>query len=335
MVRRSCALGLRRCFLDFKFNRSRQFNAQRLALKQNHFDLDVFLEPLTLVLWQHIVVHFDLLVGFVVHEDERPLPVAGGVIEVLHRSIVDTDIIELVSGIQAVGLDRPGVEVLHLGLHIGRPLAGLDVLGVQHDVQGTLPHDGLTASDIVGFDWHRPHIVARTSASPKPNEPDTKAMLIRIHKPSKSGKQPVLICTRANGSETLAPATVGVEHDLVHYAVETELGLKQSFYALVASGWNIQDFNVPGAMKNTNLPEEAGRTEFIIGLLQMERRNGEPYADLNAELATICTQRGITPPIQVDEAALPRIRKKIDELCYQWVVTQPGSVMELEWKTQK
>lgn len=156
-------------------------------------------------------------------------------------------------------------------------------------------------------------------------------MLIRMHRPKNAAKPAVLVCVRDDGSETIAAANVGVEHDLVHYAVETELGLRDSFYSLVARGWNIADFNVPAAAQNLDLPAEAGRTEFIVGLLQIELRNGEPYADFNAELARMCAERGVEPVIHVDETALPRIRAKLGELLHAWVAVEPGAALELRW----
>ena len=80
-------------------------------------------------------------------------------------------------------------------------------------------------------------------------------LLIRITKGK--GKPDTLTCRRPNGSSTWARCPGPAQHDLIHYAVETVLGLKHSFYSLVAQGYDIADFEVPGARKALNLPDEA------------------------------------------------------------------------------
>ena len=47
-----------------------------------------------------------------------------------------------------------------------------------------------------------------------------------------------LACVREDGTSTWRRIQRGLAfHDLAHYAVETELGLTEGFYGLVASGW--------------------------------------------------------------------------------------------------
>jgi len=99
-------------------------------------------------------------------------------------------------------------------------------------------------------------------------------MLIRFSRPK---GVPVLTCVRDDGRATYSKSRHGeffALHDLLHYAVESTLGLRDSFFGLVARGWTIADFDGPGVLEK--LPPEAGQTEFIVGLLLQDYMAGEP-----------------------------------------------------------
>lgn len=50
-------------------------------------------------------------------------------------------------------------------------------------------------------------------------------------------KPNTLACIRADGSVTWSSlGRIPIHHDLTHYAVETTLGLKNSFFGLLAKG---------------------------------------------------------------------------------------------------
>src|SRR6185295_13549449 len=86
---------------------------------------------------------------------------------------------------------------------------------------------------------------------------------------------PVLTCTRDDGTSTYSKSAHGPffgPHDLMHYAVETTLGFRDSFFGLIARGRTIASFNEPGAA--ANLPPEAILTEHIVNLLQQEQASG-------------------------------------------------------------
>ncbi|MHC5065916.1 MAG: hypothetical protein ACYTG5_18295, partial [Planctomycetota bacterium] len=85
-----------------------------------------------------------------------------------------------------------------------------------------------------------------------------------------------LTCTRDDGTVAMAQLRPGFgpEHDFAHYAVESVLGRKQSFFGLVAGGLSIQDFEQAGAKQALELPDEAQQTEAFVYQLQMELRQG-------------------------------------------------------------
>lgn len=156
---------------------------------------------------------------------------------------------------------------------------------------------------------------------------------MRVQLIKRQGKPGLLRCVRADGSETMAPMVVGPEHDLAHLAVETTLGLSKAFYGLVRDGMRIQDFDVAGAAKRLDLPDEAGAVEFIVSLLQMERRQGNTYDDFHAELerAVAGARRppGVIPSLS--DTQLNEIRRLLDDLMARWIATPPGGTLEVEF----
>ncbi len=94
-------------------------------------------------------------------------------------------------------------------------------------------------------------------------------MIIRFKK-SPPNKPHALSCIRSDGSTTWTRLRVPVQHDLIHYVVETTLGLRDSFYGLLARGVNITDFEKPKAERTFDLTDEAVHTEYIVSLFQME-----------------------------------------------------------------
>ncbi|MCZ6837627.1 MAG: hypothetical protein O7G85_17780 [Planctomycetota bacterium] len=147
-------------------------------------------------------------------------------------------------------------------------------------------------------------------------------------------KPDTLVCVRADGTSTIARLNIPTMHDLIHYAVETTLGLRESFYGLVERGISIQHFNSPGIA--ISLPDEAIHTEHLVNLLTMEMSNGKAYEDLKAELARVCKGSGRNPlPAPGRDFLTPgnveTIRAEIGRLLYEWRAIPPGETMTLEF----
>lgn len=154
--------------------------------------------------------------------------------------------------------------------------------------------------------------------------------LIRITK--RRGKRPLLLCRRVDGTQTMAELTVGADHDLGHFAVETTLGYRRAFYGLVAGGMNIEDFNVAAVTTRIDIPDEAIATEFIVGLLQTEIVSGEPLSDFNDALrrAMAGGRRPMSAPT-ISDADLSTMRRRFGELLGRWHALGVGEAIELEW----
>jgi len=145
-------------------------------------------------------------------------------------------------------------------------------------------------------------------------------------------KPNTLTCIRADGSSTWANlGKMPVGHDLTHYAVETTLGLQNSFFGLLAKGYSIQDFALPKEQRTIVVPAEAKQTEFVVGLLQAELSDGAPNPEFFAVLDNACRNANLPLPRHRNPRQLDAIRTRIRELLLQWRSVPPGGALELEF----
>ena len=136
-----------------------------------------------------------------------------------------------------------------------------------------------------------------------------------------------LTCARDDGTTTMSKFRA--THDLVHYAVETELDIPDSFYRLIAAGLDIEAFNQPGAAQALALPNGAKLAEAVVSLFEMERISFTSYSEqlFNQYLQSMCVQ-GDTP-FSISRATLTRIRARIADLFRRWSAVMPGESLEL------
>ena len=156
-------------------------------------------------------------------------------------------------------------------------------------------------------------------------------LLIRIKK--KSDGDSALTCSRADGSSTWQrlegrQGRFFPLHDFTHYAVETELKHRRGFYGLVADGWNLEDFGSSGP--RGPLPEDMDPSEYIVGLLDLERTQGgrRTVSDLLAE-AEDTPSLAAAVMARVGEAELDAIRARCTELIALWDALPVGGALEL------
>lgn len=91
---------------------------------------------------------------------------------------------------------------------------------------------------------------------------------MRLHLKKRGRGEAIITFVRADGSSTsgqLGAAAFGATHDLAHYVVETTLRTHSGFYGLLASGWDIPDFERKGAARE--IPDNAIALECVIGQL--------------------------------------------------------------------
>lgn len=155
-------------------------------------------------------------------------------------------------------------------------------------------------------------------------------LTIRIKK--KADGSAALSCLRADGSVTWQRQT-GPQgaffplHDLTHYAVETELGLEQAFYGLVASGWEFADFGQP--WPRGAIPAQAGMAELIVGFLDTERASGATWTAAAINETAALHESGAN--VRLTDSELARIRDTRHALFDRWRSLPAGETLELSF----
>ncbi|MFN2563706.1 MAG: hypothetical protein ABR499_01675 [Gemmatimonadaceae bacterium] len=144
----------------------------------------------------------------------------------------------------------------------------------------------------------------------------------------------MLVLVRENGSSTSGPigptGGYGPVHDLAHYVVERTLGLSEGFLGLVASGWEIGDFEVKGAAKR--LPDEAVFAESAAGELSRQAMMWQWSSAEDYVWAVETYMRQARPdyavPVITNET-FEGMRVELLELRRRWNDLAPGETPEL------
>jgi hypothetical protein len=157
-------------------------------------------------------------------------------------------------------------------------------------------------------------------------------MLIRF---SKADGAPVLTCVRDDGSLTYAKSAHAPffgPHDLMHYAVESTLNLRDAFFGLIARGKSIAWFAEPGSA--AKLPPEALHTELMVNQFLLEASSGTACGaeEFNRALSASAAQaskeqQGL--PRRVTDAELTRIRECFAELLGRYRALKSKECLEL------
>ena len=146
----------------------------------------------------------------------------------------------------------------------------------------------------------------------------------------------ILVLVREDGSSTTGsigpPNGYGPVHDLAHYVVERALGLGEGFLGLVASGWDISDFEQKGAAKR--LPVEAILAEVAAGEISRQAlmwrwSSAEDYA-WAVETTIRRSQPDYTLPA-IAHDAFEGMRAELLQLRQRWNELSPGETLELSF----
>jgi len=156
-------------------------------------------------------------------------------------------------------------------------------------------------------------------------------MIIRLTKAKNEGRQDWLACVRDDGSQTSWPLSSHfAQHDLLHYVVETALGLEEAFFGSIAKGRDIDSFGTQGGQKDTYTKDEM-EAELLVRLLQGEVQTGsaQGYAEFCEMLALTCQKRNWPMPQHFSEKKFDDIKDKINNFEAQWIELSAGASMEL------
>lgn len=144
----------------------------------------------------------------------------------------------------------------------------------------------------------------------------------------------LLRCIRADGTATWQRqdgkyAAFFPLHDLIHYAVETQLGFRRGFYGLIAEGWDIAE--TTGKTARGALPNETLEVEYLVSAFSAERSGGvaSPSEEFNDLAATFARAKQMTNPRELSDEELDRVRARFNELATKWRALPAGATMEL------
>jgi hypothetical protein len=119
-------------------------------------------------------------------------------------------------------------------------------------------------------------------------------------------------------------------HDLVHYAVETEAGLRASFYGRLARGETYEQLTATPSEH-----PEAMQTEQVVGRLQGIAKNdawpGVDPDDLAASIAAGARSLGHEPPAWLSGDLIARVRERLRRVQGQWRATPFHQALVLEF----
>jgi len=160
--------------------------------------------------------------------------------------------------------------------------------------------------------------------------------MLRIQITKRTDGGAVLKCIRDDGTETWQKqqgqsAAFFPLHDLTHYAVESELGVRDAFYGLIARGWSIDETGARGVA--AKLPVDAVFVENVVGTLDTERASGSRWSaeEFNESTARFAANGGRPAPRRLTDDELARIRKRRAELFQQWRELPAGDTLELRF----
>lgn len=136
-----------------------------------------------------------------------------------------------------------------------------------------------------------------------------------------------------------------VAHDLVHFAVESELAIGRGFWGLVAAGHAPQEIGMMAkaaghaSAKRADLPDpefvQAIQVERIVESFEAEYwSHGADNDSLRAMAEAGCEQSLVPCPVLTD-AAIDRTRARLSDLARRWAELGIGETLSLEWPKQE
>jgi hypothetical protein len=123
-------------------------------------------------------------------------------------------------------------------------------------------------------------------------------------------------------------------HDLVHYAVEAEAGLKASFYGRLARGETYEALTAEPAAD-----PEAMQTEAVVGRIQGIAKNDtwstvDP-ASFAQSIAAGFRSLGHEPPAWLTGDLIVRVRERLRRVQGQWRATPFHQTLALEFPARE
>ena len=139
---------------------------------------------------------------------------------------------------------------------------------------------------------------------------------------------------RADGSreEALLETKCFMPHDLIHYALESEAGLRRSFWGLVGAGHSFVELNAKDMMSGAGVPrDELATTEMLVGALTGFLLGKAAPREFLAVVENMFGAHSLPMPAFMDEAFLATFSETMRRLAGRWRAAKKGEPMTLDW----
>jgi hypothetical protein len=118
-------------------------------------------------------------------------------------------------------------------------------------------------------------------------------------------------------------------HDLLHFAVESEGGLRGGFWGRLATGTTLAEMNDREKPVEPGSPELAA-IEQLVGALHAATK-GRSAAELVAGMRRFAEAVGAELPDWLTEEFVTGVKERLRRLVGHWKATPHGGSMDLEW----
>ena len=142
------------------------------------------------------------------------------------------------------------------------------------------------------------------------------------------GSRNQLVCERKNDIAEVADLGPALPfHDIAHFVVESQLGLRNGFYGNIYDGYTVRQLSDKEFIKT--LPLQAIVAEVVTRTLQ-SLANG---ACIKSECMSIVTAEfsihKIDYPLTLDETVIEQMLSRYEELLTQWKNVKEGEALEM------
>lgn len=123
-------------------------------------------------------------------------------------------------------------------------------------------------------------------------------------------------------------------HDLLHYAIESEAGLTDSFYGRLLKGYRYEDLAIPEMSVAASGGEHEGlQTERIVGVMTGVLKHDASPQEALLGLDNLLSASGDVVPEWFTEAFVTRVKERMRKLEGEWKGTLFGESMTMEFGT--
>jgi hypothetical protein len=117
-----------------------------------------------------------------------------------------------------------------------------------------------------------------------------------------------------------------LEHDLLHYAVEAEAGLRSGFWGRLATGATLAEMND----RTRPMDDEMAAVEQVVGALSAIVK-GRSAVAVVAGMNRFASSLGASLPPWLTEGFVLAVEERMRHLLGRWKATPRGSALDLTW----